>query len=203
MAFSMSEFASMGFDEAASHVHGGVHGGAQPPSLGMAPALAQPTHFTRRAPPTARLASPAAVNHRAPPSARPPTVDSLHRQPSTVRRAYNPDDYMLPPSSAHVRLEDVLAPAAAASDGGDYEKLLQLDENVPRRGLSQHARSALATTRAAGDDVGMQDPITKRRVRAGDRLVRLPCGHCAIAEGADRWFEQHRTCPVCRFELEA
>ena len=34
-------------------------------------------------------------------------------------------------------------------------------------------------------------------------LSCLPCGHCFEKPALLTWFQDHRTCPVCRHEVEA
>lgn len=86
----------------------------------------------------------------------------------------------------------------------DYEVLSALDENNYRRGLSEALKVsfALGERIVGAEDELPEDPITKDRVPVGATVVPLPCGHTFEKRMLWKWFETHRTCPVCRSELE-
>ena len=86
-------------------------------------------------------------------------------------------------------------------DGSDYEELLRLDEDNVKRGLSANAIRRLRRRNISSREK-IEDPITKCVVPAGTNVFDLPCGHCFEKPTLLTWFERHRTCPVCRHELE-
>lgn len=83
----------------------------------------------------------------------------------------------------------------------DYEALSRLDENVVQRGLSTSALKRLAERRTIAQ-TNDEDPITKEPWVIGAVVVPLPCGHVFEETMLWPWFDEHRTCPVCRLELE-
>ncbi|KAJ1451225.1 hypothetical protein M885DRAFT_530107 [Pelagophyceae sp. CCMP2097] len=82
-----------------------------------------------------------------------------------------------------------------------YEELQALDDDNFRRGLSDAAKAALKE-RPVGETEACEDPITKDVLTPGTQVVDLPCGHVFAKPTLYQWFEQNRTCPVCRLELE-
>ena len=84
----------------------------------------------------------------------------------------------------------------------EYEKNLRLDEDIVGRGLSLACLRSLAKRPV---EVGerVEDPISRSLCRPGDVVYDLPCGHALPRAPALRWFKEHRTCPVCRHEVEA
>ena len=91
---------------------------------------------------------------------------------------------------------------AERSGGDDYDELLRLDESVPKRGLSLAAIRALPR-RAVRPGERVEDLITRSLVAPGAVVYDLPCGHCFEKPALLAWFRDHRTCPVCRHEVEA
>lgn len=88
-----------------------------------------------------------------------------------------------------------------AGDGTDYEELLRLDEYNFMRGLSPEAIARLPR-RCVGSREKLEDPITKEIVKPGTSVFDLPCAHSFEKAPVLKWFERHRTCPVCRYEIE-
>lgn len=86
--------------------------------------------------------------------------------------------------------------------GDDYEDLLRLDEKVAKRGLSLGAVRALPR-RAVRDGERVEDPVSRCPCKPGAVVYDLPCGHVLAKTSALHWFKDHRTCPVCRREIEA
>ena len=85
----------------------------------------------------------------------------------------------------------------------DYDELTNLDHDNYRRGLSEDAiknlnRRPLDKTR----DINT-DPITKEPLQ-GPTVIELLCGHVFEDDTMLlKWFRTgHRTCPLCRHELE-
>ena len=86
--------------------------------------------------------------------------------------------------------------------GDDYEDLLRLDEDVVKRGLSLGAIRALPR-RTVRDGECVEDPVARCPCKPGTVVYDLPCGHVLAKASALGWFKDHRTCPVCRREIEA
>eukprot|EP00697_Spironema_sp_BW2_P013675 gnl/Spiro4/3895_TR1927_c0_g1_i1.p2 gnl/Spiro4/3895_TR1927_c0_g1~~gnl/Spiro4/3895_TR1927_c0_g1_i1.p2 ORF type:complete len:196 (+),score=50.07 gnl/Spiro4/3895_TR1927_c0_g1_i1:86-589(+) len=100
-----------------------------------------------------------------------------------------------PRSLAHSRA----TPTSGGMDAAMYENLLSLDDNVRGRGVSAAAQRRIATvtvTTAAPCQICLED------LKAGDRAKKLPCSHMFHDKCISKWFDEHRTCPVCRFEVE-
>lgn len=68
------------------------------------------------------------------------------------------------------------------------------------RGLSAEAIARLPRRTVLRER--LEDPITKELVRPGTSVFDLPCGHAFEKPPVLKWFERHRTCPVCRYEIE-
>ena len=91
---------------------------------------------------------------------------------------------------------------AERSGGDDYDELSRLDDDVPKRGLSLAAIRALPR-RAVRPGERVEDLTTRSLVAPGAVVYDLPCGHCFEKPALLAWFRDHRTCPVCRHEVEA
>ncbi|KAF0902923.1 hypothetical protein E2562_019860 [Oryza meyeriana var. granulata] len=92
--------------------------------------------------------------------------------------------------------------ALSAGDNGDpfpVESLPPAYAYVGRSDDGLHA-GATATVAASG---GRECAVCLGAVRDGEMVRRLPaCMHVYHAECIDRWLAAHRTCPLCRCELD-
>lgn len=104
--------------------------------------------------------------------------------------------------SPHVSRASSSRDSSTFGDGNDYEELLRLDEDNIKRGLSAAAIQKLRR-RSVTSREKLEDPITKEVIKPGTNVFHLPCGHCFEKPTVLKWFEKHRTCPVCRHEIEA
>lgn len=93
----------------------------------------------------------------------------------------------------------------ARDDGFDeYQALQMLDEDVVKRGVSDRKLRSLdvrpVTRHKAGDD---KCNICQFEYRDGEKVMHLPCKHQFHPDCIKGWFKENRTCPVCRYEVEA
>eukprot|EP00762_Andalucia_godoyi_P005022 ANDGO_01480.mRNA.1 E3 ubiquitin-protein ligase RING1-like len=96
---------------------------------------------------------------------------------------------------------------------GTYESLLELDRHNVRVGLSDDAKRRIPTrvvcssqTRARISDSrsgnsGSPCTVCFESLAVGQMVCDLVCGHSFHKECLFRWFEDHKTCPVCRLEI--
>ena len=81
----------------------------------------------------------------------------------------------------------------------EYDDLNALDDDVVTRGLSDNALAQLK--RRPLQDSDDDDPITREPLQ-GPIVLELSCGHVFDEPMLRAWFSTHRTCPVCRHEIE-
>ena len=93
------------------------------------------------------------------------------------------------------------AERSGGHSGDDYEELLRLDEANVKRGLSLAAIRGLPKRAVRAGEV-VEDLITRTNCPEGSIVYDLPCGHSFGKQGALRWFQSSRNCPVCRREIE-
>jgi E3 ubiquitin-protein ligase BIG BROTHER-like protein len=79
-----------------------------------------------------------------------------------------------------------------------------LDEDVVKRGVSERKLRSLpvrsVTRHKAGDE---KCNICQFEYRDGEKAMHLPCRHQFHPDCIKEWFKENRTCPVCRYEVEA
>eukprot|EP00002_Diphylleia_rotans_P015785 TRINITY_DN3057_c0_g1_i10.p1 TRINITY_DN3057_c0_g1~~TRINITY_DN3057_c0_g1_i10.p1 ORF type:complete len:127 (+),score=11.39 TRINITY_DN3057_c0_g1_i10:857-1237(+) len=90
----------------------------------------------------------------------------------------------------------------AIPGGPSYERLLALDRRNVQRGVSAEAMSKLKTTTGTPKDTQTQCQICFDNFSVGTKVTTLPCEHSYHYDCIKKWFESHRTCPICRFEVE-
>lgn len=85
----------------------------------------------------------------------------------------------------------------------DYEALLLLDEDVKKRGVSSSSRRRYLTEHYSTIEfIGKQCDICMEKISKSTRkIISLPCKHFYHSDCILKWFEQNRTCPVCRYEI--
>lgn len=94
-------------------------------------------------------------------------------------------------------------PTTHQSTGLDYEELLALDDDLPKRGVTARGRRLLNYVAARRKDTECECQVCKDKIAMGSHLIKLPCLHVFHEGCVEKWFEDHRTCPICRKELEA
>jgi hypothetical protein len=50
---------------------------------------------------------------------------------------------------------------------------------------------------------GCECTVCQETYKLGEKVVKLPCGHCFHQECVQPWFDHHDNCPVCRKSLPA
>lgn len=79
-----------------------------------------------------------------------------------------------------------------------------LDEDVVKRGVSDRKMRSMAEVPVRRQCVGHDKcDVCQFEYSASDRVINLPCKHFFHSGCIKEWFRQNRTCPVCRFEVEA
>src|SRR5690606_17728762 len=87
-----------------------------------------------------------------------------------------------------------------SNDGLDYEALLLLDEDIPKRGVPKNSK--YLKEHPSFEYIGKQCDICMDKITNSSRkIISLPCKHFYHSDCIWKWFENHRTCPVCRFEI--
>ncbi len=81
-----------------------------------------------------------------------------------------------------------------------YERLLQLDERLQRRG-GMPLQAMKDVLRPVRNLVGEECTICLERSVATDRMARLQCGHAFHCKCLQTWLADHCTCPNCRQDL--
>lgn len=119
-------------------------------------------------------------------------------RPTVLSSAFGPSPRQrmsIPSSSFRGRADDLAM---------SYEQLLSLDENNVRRSVPEQVRRRLpivsASSRRPGQ-VGSVCLVCHEDVVAGARLCELPCQHRFHEACIMRWFDENKTCPVCRKEV--
>ena len=202
---SMSDFASMSFDQMASTMGNGAPlGGGQRRALGGGQ--------------RASLAAPRLSRSRGatPARAQPAPAPARGRRRRTSRDGYLDDDpdivaalgsAMAASAAQQQRQGHRQHRPAPPADGNDYEALLALDESVKKRGVTQRERLRLAVFSASRKDTKDADGtpasclICMERVRERASVLRMPCGHLFHEPCIAKWLDSNRTCPTCRKEI--
>ncbi|KAK9916450.1 hypothetical protein WJX75_002723 [Coccomyxa subellipsoidea] len=83
----------------------------------------------------------------------------------------------------------------------NYEAMLALDENNPRRGVRKIVMDQLPTSSAGRADLSCECHICMDAFKRGTHITQLPCEHRFCHGCIRKWLHDHRTCPVCRYEF--
>ena len=79
-----------------------------------------------------------------------------------------------------------------------------LDEGVTKRGVSERRLRGFPIKAVDRRAVGREKcHVCQMEYASSDLVMQLPCQHCYHPDCINGWFKQNRTCPVCRFEVEA
>eukprot|EP00802_Teleaulax_amphioxeia_P019278 Tamp_19505.p1 GENE.Tamp_19505~~Tamp_19505.p1 ORF type:complete len:187 (+),score=40.15 Tamp_19505:65-562(+) len=93
-------------------------------------------------------------------------------------------------------------PGTAGFD--EYQALQMLDEDVVKRGVSDRRMRSFREAPVPRQCVGKDKcDVCQFEYAASDRVIHLPCKHMFHSGCIKEWFKEQRTCPVCRFEVEA
>ena len=116
---------------------------------------------------------------------------------------YNPRDYMLyTPETNVLTSRGAPLPTHRESRLNNYEDLLALDDNNVKRGVSTARRNKLPLRQPRRAETHKECNICKDEF-GSTKICELPCKHIYHAECITPWLKQHRTCPVCRHEVES
>ena len=86
----------------------------------------------------------------------------------------------------------------------EYQALQLLDENVVKRGVSERKLRSLPEQPVPRRCVGKEKcDVCQMEYESRDQTITLPCRHLFHAACIKQWFKENRTCPVCRYEVEA
>ena len=143
----------------------------------------------------------------------PITEHLTHRNSSSAatRRSsslpYDPNDYMryIPGRDDELLSRHSLTasrPSTRVEQNNEYESLLALDEHNVTRGVSTARRKKLLLRQPNHFEARKECDIC-RDVFGHMKLCELPCKHSYHAQCIMTWLEKHRTCPMCRHEIEA
>ena len=101
-----------------------------------------------------------------------------------------------------LRLETLFHNFINTTMENSYEQNLLLDEDNYQRGLSNATWRSLKRRRILTTKPTC--PICFENFKKNNIAVYLPCGeaHFFHKDCIKKWFQNHRTCPMCRFELE-
>eukprot|EP00921_Rhytidocystis_pertsovi_P007963 GHVQ01013165.1.p1 GENE.GHVQ01013165.1~~GHVQ01013165.1.p1 ORF type:complete len:1429 (+),score=151.28 GHVQ01013165.1:382-4668(+) len=110
-------------------------------------------------------------------------------------------------SSARARRSGSSAGRLGGEEQLDYESLLELQARAGnvRRGLSSLQIQQLPEERFQSSTAseGMREClICKNEYEQAERLRRLPCWHAFHSACIDKWLQDRKTCPLCRFEVD-
>ena len=98
---------------------------------------------------------------------------------------------LTPPTTASVRSHEL------DPHGWSYEELLALDENNVKRGIPASQRNRVMRACNASGEC----PVCREAMTTASETVELTCKHRFHKACIEPWFQENRTCPVCRVEL--
>ena len=89
-------------------------------------------------------------------------------------------------------------------DEMDYERLLQLDENVIPKGATEKQLKGLEIreyNKASENEIN-NCAICIDEFEENDQLHLLPCQHSFHSQCILKWLNRSKLCPICRYELK-
>eukprot|EP00164_Ancoracysta_twista_P003639 GFYU01004877.1.p1 GENE.GFYU01004877.1~~GFYU01004877.1.p1 ORF type:complete len:196 (+),score=11.64 GFYU01004877.1:241-828(+) len=98
--------------------------------------------------------------------------------------------------------ESLPARPGTAQSEMDYEYLLSLDDDVKRRGVSSSVMRRLPVAPPQSSESRQTCHVCKDKIGTLGLIMKLPCGHFYHEDCVKQWFNENRTCPVCRTEVE-
>lgn len=122
-----------------------------------------------------------------------PTEGEMHRNPELYNREIARFSHLMEGGS--------ISDEAFAREF-PYERLLQLDEALTQRGGLSASRMRQLFRPTQGVEAACC-AICLEKCGAQDLVAVLQCTHVFHYGCVERWFESHRTCPLCRFEVAA
>ena len=183
---SMSRFAAMSFHEARSSMHPTVR---EPPQTMLSMGASRAGGGAGR---TAMPFGGASI----------PDVMLLPEHMSTPGLAFRPLDALSRGQRVRTQLASTRRPGTGGMD--EYQALQLLDENVVKRGVSERKLRSLPEQPVPRRCVGKEKcDVCQMEYESRDQTITLPCRHLFHAACIKQWFKENRTCPVCRYEVEA
>ena len=131
------------------------------------------------------------------------TVPTGRHLPPSLHGRDNRDSALHRPLSSSSRAHSV-ASLAASDDYGpdDYEALLELDNDVKTRGVSNAKLRDFPVSRIKKQFVGQRCLVCQQSFGPTSQVMTLPCNHYFHVDCVSTWFASQRTCPTCRQVLE-
>ncbi|CAF0872874.1 unnamed protein product [Rotaria sp. Silwood1] len=84
----------------------------------------------------------------------------------------------------------------------DYERLLQLDDTIHKKKLTERQISSIPTEKFIPNSHNTEEEnkcgVCLELFENSQALRRFPCKHIYHKECADRWLQENNVCPICR-----